>query len=469
LKILAASIFLGAFAAAGAIACSSSDSTNKANPDGGTNPLGDGGLGGTLVSALPVDLTTHPYWTKSTNIAHYKVFQTRDEAITWFKSAQGRGDNGLASDTPVASSDPRYAAIDATVKDVWDGFVENFPDDTKDLPVPFVILINSQKAGAYALYDDALGASPNAFMIQTPSLAVGDIPLRGLIAHELTHHVLKHKWPGVEDKIEIWYDASKAAADGFGFQQANSPATHDTGKKAQLYGLATGDFSATQWNGVARPGSTIQSLVDALHQKAVATNAGPCGDADTASNALLTFADPLRDRATNTFNTTPDQLTQLGTLSSAYVTKETACTSVVTGTLFQFLATSNGTTEANIRSQASQPEIDANDKATSAYDATLKLTAGYDQYITSTDLKNVRYYSFEEQADDVAVNLLAVIAFDKTGITKFLQQAILDDAGRTECDKLVTSEPPYGIMSDPHHSTCWRIWHTSKLAASVGF
>jgi hypothetical protein len=151
------------------------------------------------------------------------------------------------------------------------------------------------------------------------------------------------------------------------------------------------------------------------------------------------------------------------------VTKETACTSVVTGTLFQFLATANNTTESSIRSQASQPEIDANDKATSAYDATIKLTTGYDQYLTTTDLKNVRYYSFEEQADDVAVNLLAVIAFDKTGITKFLQQAILDDAGRSECDKLVASEPPYGIMSDPHHSTCWRVWHTSKIAAAVGF
>ena len=52
-----------------------------------------------------------------------------------------------------------------------------------------------------SLYDDALKQSPNVFIVQTPVLALDKAALRGVIAHELTHHVLKHKWPGIETKI----------------------------------------------------------------------------------------------------------------------------------------------------------------------------------------------------------------------------------------------------------------------------
>lgn len=445
----------------GLLAGCSSDDTATNNPgtssgtSGSTNPEG-----GSPIPGTPGD---HSYWTKSTNIAHYKVFPDRAAAITWFQSVQDRGDTGLENDTAVPGTDGRYADVDEKVAEVYKGFQDQYPADTQDLPVPIVVLVESPRPGAYAVYDPELGISPNVFMIQTPTLKLGDDALRGVIAHELTHHVFKHKWPGVEQKIEKWYDATKTTGDGFGFEQSNDTAVAKIGKTAQVYGQSTGDYPLTQWNGATRPGGTLDDFVGYLHVKAKATNAAACADSDAAYIALVNYTDPLRDRATSTLAPTPEQLTQIDTLSKAYITKETACTSVVTMKFFALVGEALGISEAAAREQASPAEIDANDNATSAFDALVRIAKKYDEYMTTTDLKNVRYYSFEEQADDASIAILKSLKLTSSGITTYLYQGVLDETGRAKCNSYQESEPPYGVLSDPHHSACWRIWHTKKL------
>ena len=41
-------------------------------------------------------------------------------------------------------------------------------------------------------------------------------------------------------------------------------------------------------------------------------------------------------------------------------------------------------------------------------------------------------------------------------------------AQKAECTTYGTNEPPYGILSDPHHGTCWRIWHSTNVANGLG-
>jgi hypothetical protein len=446
--------------------CSSDDSPNNANPGGGTssgNPVNpDGGPVG------PSGPDGHAFWTKSTNIAHYKIFPDRAAAIAWFTGVQGRGDTGLESDKPVPATDGRYADIDKKVEEVWKGFQAGFQADTQDLPTPIVVLVDSPKPGAYALWDPDLGLSPNVFMIQTPTLTLGDDAIRGVIAHELAHHVLKHKWPGVSDKIEIWYDATKTVEHGFGFEQANDAAIKKTGKTAQVYGQSTGDYPLTQWNGATRRGGTLDDFVGYVHVKAKATNAAACADADTAYEAMLAYADPYRDRATNTLTMTPDQLTQLDSLSKTYIAKETTCTSVVKDGFFKVVGEALGISEADAREQATPEEIAAADQSTSAFDALVRITKKYDEYMTTNDYKNTRYFSFEEQADDTSIGVLKNLGFAADGITTYLKKGALDETALAKCNALgTTNEPPYGIISDPHHSTCWRIWHTTKVVAFV--
>lgn len=445
----------------GLLAACSSDDSNEATPDGGSSSGSTNPEGGSPV----IDGSEPHYWTLTTNAEHYKVFSDRAAAIAWFQGVQDRGDNGLENDKPVPATDGRYADIDKKVDEVWKGFLSEFPQNTDGVPTPIVILIESPKPGAYAVFDPELGLAPNVFMIQTPTLALEEDAVRGVIAHELAHHVLKHKWPGKEDEIEKWYDATSTVKDGLGFQQANDSGVKTTGKRAQIYGLSTGDYPLAQWNGATRPSGSLDDFVGYLHVKAKATNAAACADSDAAYIALLDFTDPLRDRATSTLEPTPDELTKIDTLSKDYIQKETTCASVVKGSFFALVGEALGISEAEARSSASDAELEANDAASSPFDALVRLTKKYDDYLVTTDLKNVRYYSFEEQADDTSIGVLKALGFASDGITKYLRQGALDETGRARCNSFQENEPPYGIISDPHHSTCWRIWHTQKMAA----
>lgn len=462
LSISTLSVFLGAL---GLLAgCSSDDSAGGGgtNPDGGpvlTNPEG-----GSPVVQGP---DGHAFWTKKTNIEHYKVYADRAAAIQWFNDGKARGDTGLGDDKVVAATDPRYADVDKKVADIWKAFQAQFPADTQDLPAPIVLLVDSPSPGAYAVWDGSLGVSPNIFMIQTPTLPLGDDAVRGVIAHELAHHVLKHKWPGVSDKIEIWYDATKTSDHGFGFEQANDPTIKSNGKKAQIYGSSTGDYPLTQWNGATRRGGSFDDFVGYIHVKAKATNAQACTDADTAFEAMLGYANPFRDPAFSNITMTADQLAQLDTLSKAYIAKEMTCTSVVKQTFFQIVSEALGITETDARDQTGPAEVALADKATSAFDAIVQIVKMYDDFMTKTDLKNTRYFSYEEQADDTSVGILKALGYADNGMATFLQKGVMNEAGLAKCNALNGAEPPYGIISDPHHSACWRTWHIAKVVAFV--
>ena len=445
--------------------CSSSDSTAKTGASsGGPAVITDGGV---ATSSLDIPIP-EGLWTKTTNIAHYKVYATRDDAITWFNGAKGENAS-IATDVAVPSSDARYADVDQEVAQIWAGFQQVFARDTQDLPAPIVILTDpaSKLPGAYAVYDGALGLSPNVFMIQTPTLPLGQVALRGVIAHELTHHVLKHKWPGIEDQIERWYDATKTLKSGLGFDQTNDDEVAKIGLNYVNIALGTGDEPVTQWNGWDRPDSAIDYYRQLIHTKAAATSAAPCTDSDTSRNALITFADPLRDQATGEFVASTAQLAQLDTLTKDAVVKETTCATAVTGTFFDIVAADSGQTEATVRAGASADQVTANDAASNAYDAIVRLTKASDAELIATDTKNLRHYTFEEQADDMSQVVLFALSEDFHGIITFLQQGALTDAGRAECTGFGTTEPPYGILSDPHHGTCWRIWHSTTIATAM--
>lgn len=445
-------------------ACSSDDSAGGGTgTDAGPNPIVNPDGGSPVVSGPD----GHAFWSKPTNIAHYKVYPDRTAAIQWFNDGKARGDTGLGSDTVVAASDPRYADVDAKVSAIWKAFQAQFPADTQDLPTPIVLLVDSPSPGAYAVWDGSLGLSPNIFMIQVPTLKLGDDAIRGVIAHELAHHVLKHKWPGISDKIEIWYDATKTSDHGFGFEQTSDATIKKNGKKAQIYGMSTGDYPLTQWNGATRRGGSFDDFVGYIHVKAKATNAQACADADTAYEAMLAYADPFRDPTFSNITMTADQLAQLDTLSKAYIAKETTCTSPVKQTFFQIVAEALEITETEARDQTGAEEVALADKATSAFDAIVQIVKMYDTYMTTTDLKNTRYFSFEEQADDTSVGILKALGYAENGMSTYLQKGVMNESGLAKCNALGTAEPPYGIISDPHHSACWRTWHIGKVVTFV--
>ncbi len=75
-----------------------------------------------------------------------------------------------------------------------------------------------------------------------------------------------------------------------------------------------------------------------------------------------------------------------------------------------------------------------------------------------------RYFSTEEQADDMSVRVSKAQRFAAPGVS-LLMHRLLDDPAL--CDAAVAHDAvPYGVrLDDSHHATCWRIAHARQLAA----
>jgi hypothetical protein len=81
----------------------------------------------------------------------------------------------------------------------------------------------------------------------------------------------------------------------------------------------------------------------------------------------------------------------------------------------------------------------------------------------------IRYFSEEEDADDVSVPVLRAAGLDPAGLGTFLVDVLLPPAGSTACkDLLARGEiPHYGVdLTDTHHATCWRGFHIDQLATT---
>jgi len=74
-----------------------------------------------------------------------------------------------------------------------------------------------------------------------------------------------------------------------------------------------------------------------------------------------------------------------------------------------------------------------------------------------------RYFSTEEEADDMSVRVTKAEKFAEPGVSVLMHRVMTD---RAPCDgALAKNEVPYGVrLDDSHHGTCWRIAHAHQLA-----
>ena len=85
-------------------------------------------------------------------------------------------------------------------------------------------------------------------------------------------------------------------------------------------------------------------------------------------------------------------------------------------------------------------------------------------------IDQIRIYDSEEDADDVAVRILAAIDDNPIGIGDFLLDSLLTPADKATClaDVAAGRAIPYGRSVDIHPPTCWRYYHVTQLAAALG-
>jgi hypothetical protein len=403
----------------------------------------------------------------------YKVFASDDEAFAWatgFEAGLATA-RGTAPRAFVARTDPRYAQARAVVGALWQGFDKLYPQVVAGLPAPVTILVEDSNVNAYAVFDPTLGQIPLAFFIQTAALGGSATPLtpaelHGLIGHELTHLVMAHVYPGVANARAIHYRV--AGDETLGFLQEDDPQVKAAIEAWTDEADVVGDFPEAALHGVPFIPSLLgQVLTSALHgQLAQTPVAAACTEAGAALGAILDLRNRTFDFANLTWPLDDATRAKLDGASAHFVDAATECFSAGP-TMVEAMARALGIDPATAQMiLARDPDAAAVASATNVAVAITTITKNKYAHLAAlrveTDYSALRVRTDEEEADDNAMWVTHLIGQDSRGIGDFLlSHAIETPAARTACQAMLQkgTVPGYGFLSDPHHGTCYRVFH----------
>lgn len=386
----------------------------------------------------------------------YVTFETDAAAATWVDAAAlGRG-------APLPETDPRFAKGRKLLDAAWDIYKVQVPlGKLAETRIALVILDNPT-SNAFVLPDaDGLrGGHVITFHSKALDGTESDLELTGVLFHELKHLSGKHWLPDIEERINKYY-AAPEGSEPIGARQANDARvkTHlEPYRKSELF---VGPHVAESLQGLPYAGDLETLFRD---MTSLLTS---CATEVTSINAVYKSLEAATNPVDDSLAIDATTAAQLA--SSVMALSQCARTSN-TMTLTQYLDSIGwlqfvmGELKNDEASYLAMPMLDglfglAAARRASQRDAQVKMQAEIGRPITA-----MRYFSYEEQADDTSVDMLKRAKLDAAGAASSWLGYLGDK--QEQCVAAHAAGPvPYGVyLSDAHHGTCWRYAHHLQLA-----
>lgn len=402
-------------------------------------------------------------WSRATNREHYFVFSTWDDAATWFGEFGGQHPYKGASvqHAAVPHEDPRYAAVEQATAAMWEAYRKLLPRETDGLEAPpKVLLVERDDVNAYPTLDwicpaPADDCLPHAIIVHTAALdGRGSVagtrgrPLAGLLAHELAHHVLKHLMQPDGGMISGFYYAS--AAPSWGWQRREDPAAVAAAEGWLPLAALAGNFQLSELHGLPFPGSIRDMALEDVRREEAAKWPNECERARQSKNDLVALLKENVDTDAVTTAWTQESRKALDIAGARAADAYATCL------------------KHTARRPAEVPGAEgAAIAATSYFEAVKELTLHDNARLRGMDVSKIRFYSNEEQADDIAHAALLRGGEDPRSLASFIRLNLMTPKARDACDATLASgaEPAYGSLHNRHHARCWRRWHSDRLIA----
>ena len=390
----------------------------------------------------------------------YIVFESRAEAEKWFREFHDSN-----ADKMWAHSDSRYKNPELVLKKVWQGFERMFPERTVDLPVPELVIVEGN------LLDGSAVRSPDEkmadmFYMMSGATHVTDEEMAGFFAHELTHLL----FPDFQTK----YYQTHGNEEPLGFLQTNDPVVERVITEWNSLTEIVGAFPLPELNSL--PFSLIYDgkLFSFLNETAKLK-----GDPQNESCQRISQSDPewshdliynKLDFITETLPLSAEDLKHLEQKTRAYRADVISCLGhekiAAAALMAQILKLDLLALPEKYKNVAAIFETQAN--AADGFFATVDQTfEKMRQFQKENNFSGLRYYSFEEIADDHSVRIMRSIGYSGLAQEKFLLLATesFQPGSSQKCLEVLNQGqiPHYGMLSDPHHSACYRIYHIRKL------
>lgn len=394
----------------------------------------------------------------------YKFFKTSEEAYSHLSSSEQ--DPGEEQFVISSHDDPKYELANELVQKVAQAHASLNPS-LKQLPIPKIVLIESPRDYGSAGGQDEDGSYP--FLITLSKNILEDRELTvGIIAHELAHLYLKHgeedeenskRWSMVDDqecespfpenqmpKLKVWLESFRSIGLGKdeGFEHLPSPRKIELGYSSSLNALVSeaSRISILECQKVKELHANWFKATEDSYDAASMSYEISSSQRQVLSTKSLMLSDALR----NCFEGQPKipflELLSKGSGFSVSKLEEVANEMDFDETLRLL------------------EEQDAYTKAPSMIDglrAVVKINQDrMSKFETVINPKRLRFYSNEDEADELAVKILHHLNIPLSSYNKFLTQ------GET-----CSSSPSYGTLQDPHHSGCWRVVRNNRILNSL--
>lgn len=413
-------------------------------------------------------------------IKGFTILENLPQAFTWYASYRQILTFALGEDpgNPLDAGDENYQVLQDKVNKLWSIYQQLHPERIGGVPAPLVVILQNIDANAFATYDRAAGIDPNIFFVNTGLLTEKfkkNNAILGVIAHELAHHALGHTKPGESDRVSKFY-RKPAGSEPLGKLQNNDiqiqQAVGSWIEAAQM----VGPFALPELKGYPAPTIGTPFLYTAAMAAAAANSTREsCQQLpEIAFEASRAISQNL-NHATQVINfAKPESLTLIRSSADKYNTHLRSCLAGVQVSIMDILLALQKTTEEKALdgSFLSSKELEVikrkGNLAESLIEFAQLMSARKEKINKELNLNLFRIYTFEEQADDEAIQALLKLGLNSTPLATFFRLSVPDEH-LTECDALISSGtiPPYGILSDKHHSTCYRIFHAGEVEKNL--
>ncbi|HEY0252672.1 MAG TPA: hypothetical protein VGC41_14150, partial [Kofleriaceae bacterium] len=332
----------------------------------------------------------------------FQTFSTDADAATWWN---GVSVDALGSAAPaIAETDARFTRVRALLDAGWSAFATARPvgDLVGERPA-LVVVDRALTNGAFVLGEENL--QPFVVMVETGSLAnaaVTDDAILAVMMHELQHAIGLHKLGTVGDDLRKFYVAK--SGEPMGRDQTDDPEVRKLGLAWMDMAADIGPYSQASLGGVPLDGIVFQ-IFDAGVTAAQKLHASACIAPLAAINADLSAlaVDPVDASLTVTPASTIEA--DLAALATTCFTSSFPYDVLDIGaqvshlTRAQFMAQLDAHTLSLVENVPFMTGIEAvvNDRRT-----TMRAAEQMFAQATGTPWTGLRYFSYEEDADDVS-------------------------------------------------------------------
>lgn len=404
----------------------------------------------------------------------FETFADDASAATWFAGfeAQLAAEEHRAPRTLLTPAHPLWAKTRKLLDDGWAAFQANRPVGALAEARPALVLVEDASANAFVAPDLTSGKAGFAVMVQTGLFETGgsDDGAFGIMMHEFQHVVGLHIVADTKERTRKFYFAD--TREPIGTQEPDDSLARMYGERWRSLADDAGRFHDERLRALPMGGQFQQMLAAAVTQAGAATEPA-CMQARAQLSAIANGIAGQIDPITSEIDVAADVPAKVDEGMAAL---ETACFTGFTRDAIGVLAAMNQTTPAMIEAAMDPSDVTLvkGKRFVDGYAAlVIDRRAKLRQLEADLQRKHgkpwsrLRYFSTEEDADDISVTVLRGANVEPAyAITDFFVSFLSAD-GKTRCTALLAARevPPYGVdLTDEHHGTCWRAHHARQFA-----